>query len=79
MKPYERCLSIIERIVNEEGQLPKVSDLSSFADCAAGTASYAINDYIVQNGEGLLSIGAINEDKLNQARISVEKRSTGNV
>jgi len=71
----ERSFNWVEGFVQSNERIPTVTEVSDATEVSRGTASYAINDFICANANALLADRLVDEERANQACLSVEKRN----
>ena len=79
MKKSEQAKLEVEQFEKNNERLPSVTELMNFSQVeggiSRGLASYAINDYIYENGEDCIQKRYVSQDGYNDICESVEKRN----
>jgi len=74
MPKNERAYNYVVDFVQENERIPTVNEAMNGKEFSRGYASYAINDFIVENGKSLIADGIIEEARYTKALVSQEKR-----
>jgi len=71
LKFVEATANFIEAFLGQNGTMPKLTDITENLGGSESNAYYAVVEYIVRNGEGLVSSGIVSQEKLDKAIVAL--------
>lgn len=75
VKFVEATANFIEAFLKQNSRMPKLTDITENLGGSESNAYYAVVEYIVRNGEGLVSSGIVSQEKLDKAIVAWDKKN----